>query len=95
MTSEELKFFDTIAPKWDEMEVYSTSEKVAELIDLTGIREGYDVLDLGTKHRSASSGIVGARGTEGDRDGGGLQRGYACRGAWQKRRTEECGLSQA
>ena len=66
MTSEELKFFDTIAPKWDEMEVYSTSEKVAELIDLTGIREGYDVLDLGTGTGvllPELSGRVGRKGT--------------------------------
>lgn len=48
MTSEELKFFDTMAPKWDGMERHSTPGKVNEILDLVGVDEGMDVLDLGT-----------------------------------------------
>lgn len=48
MTSEELSFFDRIAPHWDDMEVKSTPEKVNEILDMAGVREGMDVLDLGT-----------------------------------------------
>lgn len=48
MTSEELNFFDRIAPKWDSMEVKSTPEKVNEILNIAGIRAGMDILDLGT-----------------------------------------------
>lgn len=48
MTSEELKFFDTIAPKWDSMEKLSTPVKVNEILDIIGVVDGMDVLDLGT-----------------------------------------------
>lgn len=48
MTTEELTFFDTIAPKWDSMEVKSTPAKIQELLDIIEITPGCDVLDLGT-----------------------------------------------
>lgn len=48
MTSEELTFFNAIAPKWDSMEVKSTPEKVKELLDIVGVAPGSDILDLGT-----------------------------------------------
>lgn len=48
MTSEEIKFFDDIAPSWDGMEKKSTPGKVNEILDIVGVAEGMDVLDLGT-----------------------------------------------
>lgn len=48
MTSEELKFFDNIASKWDSMEHRSTPAKINEILDIVGVGEGWDVLDLGT-----------------------------------------------
>ena len=48
MTSEELSFFDNIAPHWDEMEVKSTPEKIAEILNIIGVAPGSDILDLGT-----------------------------------------------
>lgn len=47
MTSEELQFFDNIAPKWDSMEVKSTPEKVREILHIIGIKPGDAVADIG------------------------------------------------
>lgn len=48
MTSEELSFFNNIAPHWDSMEVKSTPQKVEEILNIIGVSPGNDVLDLGT-----------------------------------------------
>lgn len=48
MTSEEISFFDNIAPKWDSLESKSTPEKVNEILDIVGVERGASVLDLGT-----------------------------------------------
>lgn len=48
MTTEELTFFDNIAPKWDSMEVKSTPDKITEILDIIGVGSGSDILDLGT-----------------------------------------------
>lgn len=48
MTTEELTFFDNIAPQWDSMEVKSTPDKITQLLDIIGVTSGSDILDLGT-----------------------------------------------
>ena len=66
MTTEELTFFDNIAPKWDSMEVKSTPAKVREILDIIGVAEGSDILDLGTGTGVLLpylSGLTGSSGT--------------------------------
>lgn len=41
-------FFDKLAPTWDSNEEKSTPEKVSMILDLIDLREGDQVLDLGT-----------------------------------------------
>ena len=48
MTREEINFFDSIAPRWDSMEVKSVPTKINEILDIINIRKGSDILDLGT-----------------------------------------------
>lgn len=48
MTQEEIDFFDRLAPQWDANEVKSTPERVRSIIDKLPIKEGMNVLDLGT-----------------------------------------------
>lgn len=45
---DESKFFDKLAPTWDENEVLSTPKKVNAILDLFDIENGQSVLDLGT-----------------------------------------------
>lgn len=45
---DERSFFDGLAPVWDANETVSTPERVAEVLDLMGVRRGERVLDLGT-----------------------------------------------
>lgn len=42
------KFFDNLAPTWDDNEILSTPDKVNFILDLMDIRKGHKVLDLGT-----------------------------------------------
>lgn len=42
------KFFDKLAPTWDENEVLSTPQRVNHILDLIDVRPGMSVLDLGT-----------------------------------------------
>lgn len=48
MTPEEIQFFDSLAERWDDNEVLSTPQKVSDILSRIGIREGMDILDLGT-----------------------------------------------
>ena len=48
MTAEEISFFDTISDSWDQNEVLSTPDKIADIISYADIRKGMEVLDLGT-----------------------------------------------
>lgn len=48
MDQKDLKFFNEMAPKWDSMEIKSTSEKINWILDRIGIAPGADILDLGT-----------------------------------------------
>lgn len=48
MTSEEIKFFDRLSAEWDNNEVLSTPEKVKEILSLVGVKDGMNILDLGT-----------------------------------------------
>lgn len=48
MSEEELNFFDAIAPVWDADEVRSTPSRIKEILDMTGIKSGEYILDLGT-----------------------------------------------
>ena len=45
--SNEIAFFDSLAPKWDSMEIRSTPQRVNAILDLCDIRPGDTVLDLG------------------------------------------------
>lgn len=42
------EFFDKLAPTWDDNEILSTPEKVREILNMINLKEGYEVLDLGT-----------------------------------------------
>lgn len=48
MTQREITYFDQLAPQWDETEIYSTPQRVNRILDMIGISEGMQVLDLGT-----------------------------------------------
>ncbi len=48
MKQQEISFFDSIAPEWDEHEVLSLPPRVNRILDLINIGKGMDVLDLGT-----------------------------------------------
>lgn len=48
MTKEEINFFDKLSESWDENEKLSTPEKVSEILSGLGIKEGMEILDLGT-----------------------------------------------
>lgn len=48
MTPEEIKFFDNLAPVWDQNEKRSTASKVRDIIGMAGIRQVMRILDLGT-----------------------------------------------
>lgn len=45
---DERSFFDNLAPDWDDNEVLSTPEKIREILDKIELKEGQEVLDLGT-----------------------------------------------
>ena len=48
MTQSEIDFFDMLAPDWDSNEVRSTSERVQSILNKLSIKQGMDILDLGT-----------------------------------------------
>lgn len=48
MTQSEIDFFDHLAPIWDANEVRSTPERIKQILSLLDIKEGMDILDLGT-----------------------------------------------
>lgn len=48
MTRSEIEFFDKLAPTWDQNEILSTPEKINSILRKLKIRNGMDVLDLGT-----------------------------------------------
>ena len=48
MTQSEIDFFDTLAPTWDENEIRSTPERIRSILGKLNIREGMNILDLGT-----------------------------------------------
>ena len=48
MTEKEIEFFDRISESWDDDEVLSTPDVVADLLERTGLAESMRVLDLGT-----------------------------------------------
>lgn len=48
MTRSEIEFFDRLAPQWDANETCSTPERVMSILSKLPIREGMNVLDLGT-----------------------------------------------
>ena len=48
MKQQEIQFFDSIAPLWDEREVMSVPDKINHILSLMGIETGMSVLDLGT-----------------------------------------------
>ncbi|MBD5358230.1 MAG: methyltransferase domain-containing protein [Bacteroides sp.] len=48
MTQSEIDFFDKLAPVWDANEVRSTPERIRSILSKLPIREGMNVLDLGT-----------------------------------------------
>lgn len=45
---DEIQFFDKLSSTWDENEIYSTPEKVNEILDYLNIKLGDRILDLGT-----------------------------------------------
>lgn len=48
MTQSEIDFFDRLAPTWDANEMRSTPDKIKSILGKLPIREGMNVLDLGT-----------------------------------------------
>ena len=48
MNIDEIDFFNRIAPHWDNDEILSTPEKVNSILNKLPLKEGDDVLDLGT-----------------------------------------------
>lgn len=48
MTTDEIRFFDSLSKSWDDNEVLSTPQKIKEILSLTGIKRGMNILDLGT-----------------------------------------------
>lgn len=48
MTQSEIDFFDRLAPTWDANELRSTPDKIKSILGKLPIREGMNVLDLGT-----------------------------------------------
>ena len=48
MNQSEIDFFDNLAPTWDDNEVRSTPERIRSILAKLNIREGMDILDLGT-----------------------------------------------
>ena len=45
---DEREFFDKLAPEWDNNEILSTPQKVAEILEYMELQPGMSVLDLGT-----------------------------------------------
>lgn len=45
---DEKKFFDKLAPTWDENEMLSTSDKVREILNYIDLKKDDEILDLGT-----------------------------------------------
>ena len=62
---DERAFFDNLAPEWDNNEVLSTDEKVNEILDLSDVREGQSILDLGTGTGVLLPHIAGRIGKQG------------------------------
>ena len=48
MTRDEILFFDRLSDSWDDNEFLSTPDKIRELISLAEVKEGMNVLDLGS-----------------------------------------------
>ena len=48
MNKEEQDFFDSVAPRWDDMEINSVPDKINRLLDIIGVGRGTNILDLGT-----------------------------------------------
>lgn len=48
MPTTDIDFFNSIAPKWDQMEKNSTPTRVCSILNMIGIPAGGDILDLGT-----------------------------------------------
>lgn len=48
MNYDEVRFFDNLAPKWDDDEILSTPEKIRSILSKIPLKIGDDVLDLGT-----------------------------------------------
>lgn len=48
MNTEDIRFFDTIAPKWDSMEIRSTPSRINHILDRIPLHANAKVLDLGT-----------------------------------------------
>lgn len=48
MNYDEVRFFDNLAPKWDDDEILSTPEKIRSILSKIPLKIGDNVLDLGT-----------------------------------------------
>lgn len=48
MTQSEIDFFDRLAPSWDANEIRSTPDRITSILGQLPIKEGMDILDLGT-----------------------------------------------